>query len=357
MHKTFFCLAPQHLLRILAGLCIVTAIASAWAQDANPEKDALVVETLLRLETFDLDSKPKTKAAVLRHLKAHPGSESFFQLIERFGIKDAGDVLLELAIATPGETVGVRAAELLLKQDDTNRIATVLAAEDSLRAAALIVALGNVGGKAVSDRLMSIVTAADKSLAVRSAAVTALGKSPHGETFLLECVQGKTVAVDLHFTLATVLFASADPAIKAAAAKHLTLPVTATAKPLPPLADLQKMVGHTTHGNQLFDGTAKLGKDALLVSILDPSAGISPSYETFIALTRDGKAITGVLVSKTDSELILKDTSAIVHTLKVEELEEMKSLSTSLMPDDLQKLLSAQDLVDVVEYLTTLKKQ
>ena len=86
MHKTFFCLAPQHLLRILAGLCIVTAIASAWAQDANPEKDALVVETLLRLETFDLDSKPKTKAAVLRHLKAHPGSESFFQLIERFGI-------------------------------------------------------------------------------------------------------------------------------------------------------------------------------------------------------------------------------------------------------------------------------
>ncbi|MCX7402701.1 MAG: c-type cytochrome [Planctomycetia bacterium] len=381
MHKTFFCLAPQHLLRILAGLCIVTAIASAWAQDANPEKDALVVETLLRLETFDLDSKPKTKAAVLRHLKAHPASESFFQLIERFGIKDAGDVLLELAIATPGETVGVRAAELLLKQDDTNRIATVLAAEDSLRAAALIVALGNVGGKAVSDRLMSIVTAADKSLTVRSAAVTALGKLPHGETFLLECVQGKTVAVDLHFTLATVLFASADPAIKAAASKHLTLPVTATAKPLPPLADLQKMVGHTTHGKQLFDGTAtcskchvvdgqgkdigpnlseigsKLGKDALLVSILDPSAGISPSYETFIALTRDGKAITGVLVSKTDSELILKDTSAIVHTLKVEELEEMKSLSTSLMPDDLQKLLSAQDLVDVVEYLTTLKKQ
>ncbi len=64
-----------------------------------------------------------------------------------------------------------------------------------------------------------------------------------------------------------------------------------------------------------------------------------------------------MLVSKTDSELILKDTSAIVHTLKVEELEEMKSLSTSLMPDDLQKLLSAQDLVDVVEYLTTLKKR
>ena len=73
-------------------------------------------------------------------------------------------------------------------------------------------------------------------------------------------------------------------------------------------------------------------------------------------MTDDGKLISGILVSKTDDEVVLKDAEAIVHTLKTAELEEIKKLPTSLMPADLQKLLSAQDLVDVVEYLITLKK-
>ena len=34
----------------------------------------------------------------------------------------------------------------------------------------------------------------------------------------------------------------------------------------------------------------------------------------------------------------------------------MKKSPLSLMPADLQKQLKAQDLVDIVEYLTTLKK-
>ena len=107
------------------------------AQEADPAKDALMVETLLRLDQFDLDAKPKTKAAVLRFLKANPGSAQFFQLIERFTIKDAGDMLLDLAVAKPGETAGVKAAELLLKADDQNRIAQTLAGDDNARAAAL----------------------------------------------------------------------------------------------------------------------------------------------------------------------------------------------------------------------------
>jgi putative heme-binding domain-containing protein len=215
---------------------------------------------------------------------------------------------------------------------------------------------------------------------VRSAAAKALGKSQQGEKFLLQCVQEKKTAEDLNFTLANVLLASADPAIKAAAGKHLTLPGGAGAKPLPPLAELLKMSGNSARGKELFATTAtcnkchtvngegkdvgpnlseigsKLSKDALHVSILDPSAGISHNYETYLAVTDDGKVISGILVSKTDDELTLKDATAIVHTLKTADLEEVKKLTTSLMPADLQKLLTAQDLVDVVEYLTTLKK-
>ncbi len=37
-------------------------------------------------------------------------------------------------------------------------------------------------------------------------------------------------------------------------------------------------------------------------------------------------------------------------------IEELKKQTISLMPADLQKLMTAADLVDVVEYLVTLRK-
>jgi len=366
-----------------AALLVVGLLATGtrlWADDPDPAKDALVVETLLRLDHFDLDAKPKTKAAVLRFLRANPGSEQFFALVERFDIKDARDMLLDLAVAKPNETAGVKAAELLLKADDQNRIAQTLAGDDVPRAAALITALGNAGGKAVFERLAPLVIDPQKPLALRSAAVVALGKSKPGEAYLLELAKGKKLSPDVTFSVANVLLASPLPEVRSEAAQYLQLPATANAKPLPPLGELIKMRGDAARGKQLFAGKAtcgkchivggqgkevgpnlseigsKLGKDALLVAILDPNAGISHNYETFLAVTDDGKTISGLLVSKTDDELVLKDAEAIVHTLKSTDVEEFRKLSTSLMPADLQKLLSAEELVDVVEYLSTLKK-
>jgi putative heme-binding domain-containing protein len=362
------------------ALGVIVASSALHAQDEDPAKDALIVETLLRLDSVDLEAKPKTKAAVLRFLKAHPGSEQFFQLLERFTFPGADDVLMDLAVAQPGETAGVKAADLLVKRDDGKRIAQTIAGDDSVRAAALITALGNVGGKQVIDKLTPLVTDTARPLAVRSAAATALGKSKSGEAYLLSLAKDKKLPADLNFTVANLLFASALPDVRAEAAKYLQLPASAGAKPLPPLGELLKMQGDVAHGKELFGTTAtcnkchivadqgkdvgpnlseigsKLSKDALLVAILDPSAGISHNFETFVAVTDDGKVISGILVSKTDDEVVLKDAEAIVHTLKTADLEELKKLSTSLMPADLQKLMSAQDLVDVVEYLMTLKK-
>ena len=296
----------QTALLALGLFCVSSALP---AQEADPAKDALTVETLLRLDHFDLDAKPKTKAAVLRFLKANPGSEQFFQLIERFDIKDAGEMLLDLAVAKPGETVGVKAAELLIKIDDKNRIAQTLAGEDTARAAALTAALGNVGGKAVLEWLMPLVTDNKRPLAVRSAAATALGKSKAGEAYLLELAKDKKLTADITFTVANVLLVSAQPEVRSEAAKYLQLPAASDAKSLPPLAELVKMQGNPAHGKELFADKAtcskchiagakgrdvgpnlseigsKLGKDALLVAILDPNAGISHNYETYLAVT------------------------------------------------------------------------
>jgi putative membrane-bound dehydrogenase-like protein len=360
--------------------CLVEACSAPPAQTTSAAENSVIVDLLLRLDGFNLDAQPRAKGAVLQFLKANPGSEPFFQLVERFQLKDFDDVLLELAVAKPAETSGVKAADLLIKLDDQNRIAQTLAGDDADRAAALVTALGNVGGNGVLERLTPLATDAARPLVVRSAAVKGLGKAKAGQTYLLELAKEKKLSADITFTVANVLLGSALPEVREEAAKYLQLPAGADAKPLPPLAELVKVRGNASHGKELFNDKAtcakchivagqgrdvgpnlseigsKLSKDALLISILDPNAGISHNYETYLAVTDDGRTISGLLVSKTDDEVMLKDATAIVHTLKRSEIEDLKTLPTSLMPADLQKLLSGQDLIDVVEYLMTLKK-
>jgi putative heme-binding domain-containing protein len=149
---------------------------------------------------------------------------------------------------------------------------------------------------------------------------------------------------------------------------------------LPPVSELVKRSGDVAAGKHVFNtiGTcakchkvrgegkevgpdlseigSKLSKEALYVSILDPSAGISHNFETYTFLLADGSVQNGILVSQTDAEFQVKTAEAIVRKIPREEVEEFKKSTVSLMPADLQKLLTAQNLVDMVEYMTTLKK-
>jgi len=109
-------------------------------------------------------------------------------------------------------------------------------------------------------------------------------------------------------------------------------------------------------GPDLSEIGSKLSQEAMYVSILDPNAGVSFNYETWLVRTLDGTTLSGILVSQTDDAIELKTAEAIVHKLNRDDLEALKKQATSLMPAELQKQLKAQDLVDIVEYLTTLKK-
>lgn len=65
--------------------------------------------------------------------------------------------------------------------------------------------------------------------------------------------------------------------------------------------------------------------------------------------------ISGLLVNRTAESIAIKGADAITHTYPASEVEEIKQQPISLMPADLQKAMTADDLVNVVEYLTTLK--
>ena len=90
-------------------------------------------------------------------------------------------------------------------------------------------------------------------------------------------------------------------------------------------------------------------------SILFPSAGISHNYENWMVLTEDGQTITGLLLSETEQQTEIIDANGIKNSIKSEEIDEKKRLRLSLMPADLHRQMTEKELIDVVEYMTTLR--
>lgn len=365
----------------LALFAFSATIHSQEITDATRAKDARRVKALLRIENVDLETLPEAKASLLRHLDTIKGTDEYLELVRRFKLKAAVPELLKLAIDKGEETIGVEALKTLLDFGATAVIGGEVTGEDEKVAARLVAAIGLAGDPRGNELLLSVIVATDESVPLRSAAVTSLGRNQAGQERLLKLVQAGMLAKELNFAAANVLLSSVDPAIKSAASKHLTLPATADSKPLPPVAELVKRSGDVAAGKQVFltVGTcakchqvrgegkevgpdlseigSKLSKEAFYVSILDPSAGISHNFETYTLLMVDGSVQSGILISQTDAEFQIKTAEAIVRKIPREDVEEFKKSTVSLMPADLQKLLTAQNLVDVVEYLTTLKKQ
>jgi putative heme-binding domain-containing protein len=371
-------------LRLFLGtLAVLACVSLAYAAEPSPlqrAKDSRIVSTLMRLSNVDLSDKPAAKAALLRHLETHQGTEKYLEIVEKFQLAETKDEILKLALANSDNTLGVEATRLLVKFGANDLLSKTLADKDDAQAAKLVNALRLLGEPQTNGLLEPLVTDGQRSVSVRSGAVSALGKNAAGQQFLLGLVEKGELAADLKFAAANALLGSTDEAIKARAAKHLTLPATADSKPLPPVAELVQQTGDVVRGKQVFAtvGTcikchkvkgegkdvgpdlseigSKLSKEAMYVSILDPSAGINFNYETYTLLLEDGTIVSGILVSQTDDGVQIKTAEAITKKFTRDEISGMKKQTVSLMPQDLQKALTAQNLVDVVEYLTTLKK-
>jgi putative heme-binding domain-containing protein len=185
----------------------------------------------------------------------------------------------------------------------------------------------------------------------------------------------------LQDALAATLATAHSPAIREAAAAIFPLPPTKDSTPLPPLGALLEMKGDADRGKVAFNTTGtcakchqpnsdgkdvgpdlsaigdKLAKQAMFESILYPSAAISHNFETYAVVTEEGLIHLGILVSQSDREVKLKDENGIVRAIPTSAIEEQSKSDVSLMPSEIQKLLSAQELVDVVEYMSTLKSQ
>jgi putative heme-binding domain-containing protein len=92
-----------------------------------------------------------------------------------------------------------------------------------------------------------------------------------------------------------------------------------------------------------------------LDNIVDPSAVIRDEFLAFVVDTKDGRSLTGIIAAQDRATVTLKLPDGQSVRLAREQIEELRASPISLMPEDVLKPLSDQQVRDLFAYLTKKK--
>lgn len=101
--------------------------------------------------------------------------------------------------------------------------------------------------------------------------------------------------------------------------------------------------------------------ETLLVDILDPSGALARGYTVYAVNTTAGRVHTGLLVTDAATSITLRNAgeikppqtkaTVVEETILRKDIEEIKALTKSLMPEGLEKDLKPQDIADLIGFL------
>lgn len=89
----------------------------------------------------------------------------------------------------------------------------------------------------------------------------------------------------------------------------------------------------------------------LLEAIVFPSASLARYHETVRVLTKHGTVVAGLLVKETVDQIFLASAEGVVQPVRVGEIQEARYSNVSLMPEGLDRLLTPEEIADLVRYL------
>ena len=349
-------------------LFIFTSLARA-----DDSRDELIVQTVLKLESFNYDeSSDKVKASINRYLNRNLGKGDYFTLVEKFSIRDQLQNLTSLSI---GDKVNPQAISLLVKLGGRMAISKTLEVEGESRSK-FIKALGTVNSPIAVKALSEVIQ--NKIDVDTNIAATALTKTALGQLEIIELIGDNKISSKLVKNILPELVSSADPEVRKLALKLNDNDNGKISLKKYNIKSLITKRGSVKKGKQVYMkacftchksgdigidfGPAlteigdKLAREAMYVSIIDPNAAISFGYEGFNIKTKSGSTLVGYIISDSDDELVMKVPGGVSVTTKKSEIFSKNKIDGSLMPEGIIASITEEELVDLVEYLMTLKK-
>jgi putative heme-binding domain-containing protein len=85
--------------------------------------------------------------------------------------------------------------------------------------------------------------------------------------------------------------------------------------------------------------------------VFDPSLVIGPSYQAVTVVTTKGRSLTGLLVEDSPTRVVMKVQGGKQEIIPRSEVEEQSLSKMSLMPEDVEKQLKAQEIADLFSFL------
>jgi putative membrane-bound dehydrogenase-like protein len=98
---------------------------------------------------------------------------------------------------------------------------------------------------------------------------------------------------------------------------------------------------------------ANKSKDYLLTEILDPNRNLDSRYVEYVAVTKNGRTVTGVLAGESAGSVTLKGKEAREETLLRADLDELQATGKSLMPEGLEKEITPAEMNDLLTFLSS----
>lgn len=334
------------------------------------------LEAVRHMKPDYIASHPEVKAVLLTLLKQTSGKQ-YLELVDYYQLKEESPRVLSLILAGTESSKSGQVlynlpggADLIRSTFFTGNEADQLALIEMLR----------YQGKTESVSLLFDATINPKcSKAVQMQAARVIGNAYPTEEFVLELLEKKKIIPAYIPLVVESLQKAWRKSIRMKANSYLDKHQTESKKSHPAVAELVKMSGDAVKGKVVFtnscamchvvnnDGIdfgpklseigSKLSKEGMYMSILYPNAGIGFGYETFEVKTKAGDTFQGIVVSKNETDIMLRIPGGIVKSFKTSALKSFKQLPESLMPEGLADGMSTKELVDLLEYVSTLKKK
>jgi len=362
--------APEGVGQVLQGV-VVLRHALPWL--------SVVQQARTECDEQNMQSAPAQKI-LLQILQSVKGTDEYIDLVTRYEVKSENNNLLQLALDKPNEQIGKNAAGLLLNFKGINLIEKIINGSDTVQQQKIIKALSGVGNEVSINMLQNIFLSKKYPEPIKKMAATAIGKSNSGEDRVLVLLKNKKVPSSLIPDVVAGVKGAWRQSIRKQAEQYLPEDQkNITAAKAPSLQNILSLKANAGDGFKVFTNTcsvchkanetgydfgprlteigSKLPKESLYEAIIHPSAGISFGYEGWEIKMKDGSEITGIISSKTETDIDVKFPGGGTKHIKTSEVKSLNQMKTSMMTEGLYANMSAQDIANLLEFLEQLKKK
>ncbi|SEW54279.1 PVC-type heme-binding CxxCH protein [Chitinophaga arvensicola] len=353
-----------------------TPVLLSLLQGTHPQQASINALTFLQLDANAVPQTPAMAALLHNSLLVFNGQMEFVDLVLKYHLRDQNDHLLQMVLDTKRDDLSGYAMKTLLECGGKPLVIKAMSKQDTAAAFTLVNAIGRAQDRTNRELLRSLMQNNVYALTLRQQATRNLGHGWDGYADLWNMVERKVLPADLDTVAQAVLTHAWRQDIKAKAVAHyqpanvrhdlapvdklVTLPgnISGGKKVFASYCATCHLAGNTgvNFGPALTEIGSKLTKSALYDAVITPDAGISFGFEGYFFKLKDGSTVLGYIASETKDEVDVRTAGGQGVKIQQKNISSRKPYEHSLMPTGLATAMPQQELVDLVTYLSSLKK-